>query len=833
MSAPSRGQVSRRVALRLGAAAGAGSGAVAVAAAGPSRAASVPAALRRPAAAAVAAVPGVLDLYVNEGYLPMVDGTLVYHRGFGDRPTAIGDPQPSLAVTPRVFTATGQLVVSRTYPLGAALPPKGRPAPMAPDPRQSGEYLVHRERWASYFPARTIIAESGSTIRLRVHNRLTQPHALRLHGVPHPTKPEDLSTGPIPAGQTAELELTAPAPGTYVYSDPTNGDVERVLGLFGVLLVMSPDAPWRLKPGGTEFERQWLWMTHVVDPVWAKIASTGGTVDPSATPAVPRYFLLNGHSGFQSLGISRDLAANDRRKEETLMSGSAREIDVRNFSRSYSPGAVGAGQLIRLVNAGIVRHQMHFHGNHVWTVRRGSLDFPRDRGYVDTAGHVVLQQWEDVVELEALERKDSVLPLRRPPEVIDPVWHARKTDWVYPMHCHAEPSQTAAGGLYPGGLVADWVLAAPTQSGTATEQTHHLYRSQVDFSSDQIQEDEPVTEFKQTPDASISLGFFSRRLTFDDGAQHDIWSFETSTSGRAFPAPLIRVREGQVFHARLRPSKGPHTIHWHGMEPDPRNDGVGHSSFEVDGEYTYQWRPERGEAGNPNKGASGTYFYHCHVNTVLHAQMGMFGALIIDPEPHPQIPVGRRRVFGDGPEYDIDTETILIPYSVDPRWHTLDHAAGLSGEDAGLNRFDPKHFYLLGGELARRPRGDGVWSLARIRANVVGSAKAPTLLRVLNANYNPMTLRFTDPQGKPAAIGELVTHDGRPFRDTSLPDGYSPAATDTDSQLTTSVLAFGGAERYDMLLRPTTKGTYKATITWEDWITKKPLKVREVPIVVT
>ena len=332
MSAPSRGQVSRRVALRVGAAAGAGSGAVAVAAAGPSRAASAPAARPRPAAAAVPAVPGVLDLYVNEGYLPMVDGTLVYHRGFGDGPTAIGDPQPSLALTPRVFTATGQLVVSRTYPLGATLPPKGRPAPMAPDPRQPGEYLVHRERWASYFPARTIIAESGSTIRLRVHNRLTQPHALRLHGVPHPTKPEDLSTGPIPAGQTAELDFTAPAPGTYVYSDPTNGDVERVLGLFGVLLVMSPDARWRLKPGGTEFERQWLWMTHVVDPIWAKIASTGGTVDPYATPAVPRYFLLNGHSGFQSLGISRDLAANDRRKEETLMSGSAREIDVRNPS---------------------------------------------------------------------------------------------------------------------------------------------------------------------------------------------------------------------------------------------------------------------------------------------------------------------------------------------------------------------------------------------------------------------------------------------------------------------------------------------------------------------
>ena len=62
---------------------------------------------------------------------------------------------------------------------------------------------------------------------------------------------------------------------------------------------------------------------------------------------------------------------------------------------------------------------------------------------------------------------------------------------------------------------------------------------------------------------------------------------------------------------------------------------------------------------------------------------------------------------------------------------------------------------------------------------------------------------------------------------------FAFTTTGTDSQLKTSVLAFGGAERYDVLLRPTTKGTYTATVTWEDWITKKPLKVRQVPIVVS
>ena len=95
------------------------------------------------------------------------------------------------------------------------------------------------------------------------------------------------------------------------------------------------------------------------------------------------------------------------------------------------------------------------------------------------------------------------------------------------------------------------------------------------------------------------------------------------------------MQEGQLFQATIKPSKRVHTIHWHGIEPDPRNDGVGHTSFEVSGHYTYQWRPDVAERGNPNRGAAGTYFYHCHVNTPLHVQMGMFGAIVVDPPAQP------------------------------------------------------------------------------------------------------------------------------------------------------------------------------------------------------
>jgi FtsP/CotA-like multicopper oxidase with cupredoxin domain len=369
---------------------------------------------------------------------------------------------------------------------------------------------------------------------------------------------------------------------------------------------------------------------------------------------------------------------------------------------------------------------------------------------------------------------------------------------------------------------------------------HHTYASQVDFSSDQNQEDTPVTEFLQTPDRYMELDFFGDDLRFDDGAEFEIWSFETDAQRGQFPSPVIRVTEGEIFQARVEPSKGPHTIHWHGMEPDPRNDGVGHTSFEIDGNYTYQWQPEPGEPGDVNCGAAGTYFYHCHVNTVLHAQMGMVGALVIDPVQHPQYPVSpglTRRAYVDGPEYDIDTETLLMAYSVDPRWHQMNHAAGLSGEDVGLNRFEPKHFYLLGGELARRPNRRGsVWSLSSLRANVAGGTypngkpKAKTLLRVLNANYQPMTLRFYDASGARVRMAEIVSHDGRPFRDTSSPTGPAKPLFGV-GQLQTDILAFGGAERFDVLLDPPRPGTYTLEVDWEDWITKELLGRRRIPIV--
>ncbi|APX00469.1 multicopper oxidase domain-containing protein [Arthrobacter sp. QXT-31] len=777
----------------------------------------------------------ILDIHINDGFVPMVDGSLVYHRGFGDRRTAVNDPKPALAMSPRVIRANGLVMASRTYPLGAPVPPLGRPAPLRSDPANPRQFLARRGYWASYFPDRTLIAETGSTIQIMVHNNLSQPHEIRFHRAG--AGGADVGSGPVAPGKTKLLSFRAPAPGTYLFTDPGNQPVERTLGLYGGLVVIDPANAWRLAAGKAEFERQWLWLCHDVDSNWARIASKGQTVNPLSTPAVPDYFTLNGFSGFQSLAITQDEAFNHRRKEDTLPSGHPRETDVRNFSASPSAGSIRSGQLMRMVNAGIVDHQLHYHGNHVWTVRANGIDFPRTNGRVSPQGDVILQQWEDTVQLQPLERKESILPVRRPPEVIDEVWNGRTEDWTYPMHCHAELSQTAHGGLYPGGLLSDWVLAdqpVPETGlpGTVEDDAHHTFRSQVDFASDQPQEGSPETEFKLKPDVSVEFDFFNRELAFPDGSRHEVWSFEIGDLGRQLPGSTLRLTEGQLFHGTVKPSKSVHTIHWHGIEPDPRNDGVGHTSFEVSGEYTYQWRPDVAERGNPNRGSAGTYFYHCHVNTPLHVQYGMFGAVIIDPPANPAAPTpaGTRRHSADGPLYDIATETLLAPYSIDPRWHDLNHAAGLSGENAGLNRFEPKHFFVLGGAIASRPKGDRVWAISQMKANVARAGKYPTLVRMVNVDYFPTLTKITDAAGRPARIAELIGHDGRPFWTTPNPAGPAVQPTAAGQPLLTDIIKSGAAEKFDFLLRPPAPGNYTITIQFLHWITSKVLATRTVTV---
>ena len=286
------------------------------------------------------------------------------------------------------------------------------------------------------------------------------------------------------------------------------------------------------------------------------------------------------------------------------------------------------------------------------------------------------------------------------------------------------------------------------------------------------------------PDVLIQRGIdMNIPMTMDDGRTVNMWGFFDAAGGGGmggggmgggtFPSPAIRVRQGQICHTRLTVDMMMyHTIHHHGIEPEYRSDGVGHISWDVNGTYTYQWRPAH----------AGTYFYHCHTNTVLHAEMGMYGALIVDP------PSGPGTVYQGGPGYDV--EAIWAVDEIDSSWHNLNWAAGTCGGDVGLNDLNPDYFVITG--------VDGAQSALTNPAVAVNMNRGQRLLvRYICAGYLPQRIRFG------GLTASVVASDGRP-----LPQPIQVTQLDAVS-----------AERYDCIITPTRAGTYTVQIDIKHWIT--------------
>jgi hypothetical protein len=95
-------------------------------------------------------------------------------------------------------------------------------------------------------PGPVVFAFSGDTVTFNITNNLDEIHEFRIVAAgPNLT---DLDTGPIGPGQTVRLSFTAPDGGTYLYLDPRNAPVNRVLGLHGAFIVL-PAAARNAAPG--------------------------------------------------------------------------------------------------------------------------------------------------------------------------------------------------------------------------------------------------------------------------------------------------------------------------------------------------------------------------------------------------------------------------------------------------------------------------------------------------------------------------------------------------------------------------------------------------------
>lgn len=292
------------------------------------------------------------------------------------------------------------------------------------------------------FPGPVLLCTEGDPITVNVTNGLDEDHAFFIEGV--------ADSGPIAPAGTAQVLFTAPAAGTYLYYDNLNAPVNRVLGLHGVMIVKpaSGNTPYTnptpvvqqlfndfgtnpFFPGQSwDPGRDWLWVLGNTDPQWNAIAEVGGVVDPVAMEAgfLARYFHINGRSGYWA------------------------DIDPTVALKGY----VGQPAVVRAANPGMHMHSLHWHANHLyWLAEKGVV---RDNLWL-----------LDSVRMDPLDVKDLVYPFIKPPDIPEAVWPPVEEAFplTYPMHCHNEPSQTAAGGSYPHGMIADIEFIGPGPGGPA------------------------------------------------------------------------------------------------------------------------------------------------------------------------------------------------------------------------------------------------------------------------------------------------------------------------------------------------------------------------------
>lgn len=303
-------------------------------------------------------------------------------------------------------------------------------------------------------PGPVISAVTGQKVRVTVTNNLDEDHAFSVSNLPE-------TEMVIPPGESRSVDFAAPAAGTYMYLDHLNAPVNRVLGLHGALIVLpkNGNTPYSAtteavrqlfddlgttahfprhahSPAGWQRERTRIWVMHQIDPGFNARARNGEIIDPADVREnfLPRYFTINGKSGV--------FASHDATTTLT--------------------GRIGQPMLVRILNSGLFTHSNHLHANHF---------------YVTSINNQVQDNvfFVDTFSVYPLDRIDWLVPFIRPPDIAGsrdlPVRElipnelrltisgphgspgVRQSPLFYPMHCHNEVSQTAAGGNYPQGAM--------------------------------------------------------------------------------------------------------------------------------------------------------------------------------------------------------------------------------------------------------------------------------------------------------------------------------------------------------------------------------------------
>jgi plastocyanin len=257
-------------------------------------------------------------------------------------------------------------------------------------------------------------------------------------------------------------------------------------------------------------------------------------------------------------------------------------------------------------------------------------------------------------------------------------------------------------------------------------------------------------------------------LTLPDNTQVYVWgySMQKEKGTAVFPAPTLVVNEGDQVDVTLTNigakkegiKRLAHTIHFHGLDTDQANDGVPHTSENilVGDSFTYRFTAAH----------AGTYFYHCHVDTVEHLQMGMHGAFIVKAKG------GLNEAWTGGPAYG--KEYTFVLNEIDPVWHKAVEA----GTAYDRTDFHPR-YWTINGKAYPDTEDDPT-------TMIEGKIGEKVLLRLINSGYQTHAFHLH------GSHFQVIASDGRPL----------PAAVEKDT------INVGPGERYDLLITFTQSGEF-------------------------
>lgn len=224
-------------------------------------------------------------------------------------------------------------------------------------------------------------------------------------------------------------------------------------------------------------------------------------------------------------------------------------------------------------------------------------------------------------------------------------------------------------------------------------------------------------------------------ITMHDSLELEAWSFTDSFfDAGTLPGPTLHVYQGDTITINVyNASMDPHTLHLHGLDVDQANDGVPDTSFEIEHQEERSYSFIATHAGN--------YFYHCHVNTVVHLQMGMYGMIIVHSNED-------QTVWNGGPTYDY--EYIWQLSEIDSQWHTD------TPENGEITEYNPDYFLVNGKSEQQLEQAD---------VSIISGLESDLLLRLGSIGYGYNKIVF------PSSLNaKIVSSDGRPLPEFELSD---------------------------------------------------------------